>query len=86
MSSFNGRVVELPGVVVDHFVSSNLKQGHFFFLSHCHKGELTLESQMLDRHASNAADICVRHLFVHISIPHLSNLSPTSAHTLYSLV
>ena len=38
MSSFNGRVVELPGVIVDHFVGSNAKEGHFFFLSHCHKG------------------------------------------------
>ena len=41
MSSFNGRVIELPGVIVDHFVSSNVKEGRFFFLSHCHKGGLT---------------------------------------------
>jgi DNA cross-link repair 1C protein len=40
MSSFNGRIIELPGVVVDHFVSGNLRLGKLFFLSHCHKDHM----------------------------------------------
>ena len=51
MSSFNGRVIELPGVIVDHFVGSNVKEGHFFFLSHCHRGGLIQSHHQRVKHS-----------------------------------
>ena len=39
MSVFRGSITEYPGVIVDHFVSSNCDRGRAFFLSHCHKGK-----------------------------------------------
>ena len=65
MSSFNGRVVELPGVIVDHFVGSNVKEGHFFFLSHCHKDHMeglsspTFIKALKQRYKSTVLNTCV---------------------------
>lgn len=39
MSVFRGNILEYPGVVVDHFTSTNCQRGRAFFLSHCHKGK-----------------------------------------------
>lgn len=37
MSTFDGTIVEIPGVCVDNFVDNSFK---FYFLSHCHTDHL----------------------------------------------
>lgn len=37
MSTFNGKIEEIPGVCVDKFDDNNFK---FYFLSHCHTDHL----------------------------------------------
>lgn len=36
MSTFNGRLSEIPNIAVDRFDGPNLTNARVFFLSHCH--------------------------------------------------
>lgn len=70
MSTFNGRLAEIPNIAVDRFDGANLVDANIFFLSHCHTDHMVglenTDGLPGPLYLSSVSAVIIRRQFPHI--------------------